>query len=1092
MNNDDYYFNVKEIFDLPPLEEIEKIEKEVIEMIDTKKKAIRRFNDKYLKKISTILPSKKRILQKDVIELNDSVKEIEQDISEDMKVIKNTKRLVEEKDISKRIDLIPRISFEDDEYLEQLQYIFSDMGLSDDTRYDQAYKNTCNAAYEVRPHQRIIYTLASPSIKNNFLVYHDMGTGKTCALVQSILSLALYYYQKSFKNEDGPPPGILLLNQDDKQRELYINEIIKGCYYFGITPTDKKSVPNSNNTYMKMDVDEQNSFFCEGEMNGEYIKFHKTPYESGDDTYPSENPNLLEEGETRMDKNGVVYRVKALRNSKIWKKQSSIFLFVKISKMTKKIYATPKIIDDIFDRDNGYIPKRGAILIDEAHNFINPKNMNTLKNINSNESSAYFNYRKAIFDCDIKKIFFTGTPSNDFSINGTQDIFNLINFLAPQKFENSYTVLNGKKIEKKNWFKFNDFFDEEKNIRTPKRRELIAKMKSIVSYFTYRFDYSIYPEMRVNLFIDRVKKSFTNDKNLSMKYNSMTGDFENFEESDGEPAVVYVNTEMTKSMSKVKFPFQTTKKNPTIPKHEAICKLVVMNPNRKHFFFMDMNTAPQSGVYNFATQIFPKLVDKYYNATTKRNKILIKFGLFWKIDFKNGGENAFVNALSQYIKYIKSKVSKINPKMECEFYCVLESNERIIKMDKESRFTLPPTYKFTFDSFQIFLEKNPELQNNDKFMIVENRRTMNHPLKMFKIIYNHIENKQGHIVKYVFGMNDSREGLDLFTTSFVHFLKPPESISVFQQASARAARFCSFARYYPKKEIPHTYTPIIYFDTYVESNPSSDTETFWMKQYNDKEKIKNGEQSPTEKVLELFQKNSIDCNLHSQRTKTECQSKIVFKNLGKTCVSPYNGSIINFKFFPSFRSCYTRNLIPISTKFTEWHYALFLLFQKHDVTPKSLEGRFNHLAEVASDLINKYYKVNKITLNGMISSIQYIYYIFLKNKNTENLKYFKAIQYILNIQFNRLTNSEKQQFEQNQSTRDFVDILFEKGRKLQIIENSKEIPKKLKKDLNEISILLLSKKYNLILENANIKKIQTSKTRSGKTFKGLGNLRNRK
>ena len=100
MNNDDYYFNVKEIFDLPPLEEIENIEKEVIEMIDTKKKAIRRFNDKYLKKISTIIPSKKRTLQKDVIELNDSVKEIEQDISEDMKVIKNTKRIVEEKDLS--------------------------------------------------------------------------------------------------------------------------------------------------------------------------------------------------------------------------------------------------------------------------------------------------------------------------------------------------------------------------------------------------------------------------------------------------------------------------------------------------------------------------------------------------------------------------------------------------------------------------------------------------------------------------------------------------------------------------------------------------------------------------------------------------------------------------------------------------------------------------------------------------------------------------------------------------------------------------------------------------------------------------------
>ena len=106
--------------------------------------------------------------------------------------------------------------------------------LKDVRRYLQQFKPpeevpdvsrcTGGAAFAPMPYQLIPPALMTPEYPKNLLVYHDMGTGKSCTLVMCLLALAKYYRHA----EPGErPPGALVLLQND--HPAYIGEIRKGC-----------------------------------------------------------------------------------------------------------------------------------------------------------------------------------------------------------------------------------------------------------------------------------------------------------------------------------------------------------------------------------------------------------------------------------------------------------------------------------------------------------------------------------------------------------------------------------------------------------------------------------------------------------------------------------------------------------------------------------------------------------------------------------------------------------------------------------------------------------------------------------------------
>lgn len=89
--------------------------------------------------------------------------------------------------------------------------------------------------FSQKPYQKLIAQLASPEIKMNLLIYHDMGTGKTCSITLAILQMARYYM------ENPPPqkiiPGVLVLIQNTGNIPRYYAEYKKGCRDIGWSET---------------------------------------------------------------------------------------------------------------------------------------------------------------------------------------------------------------------------------------------------------------------------------------------------------------------------------------------------------------------------------------------------------------------------------------------------------------------------------------------------------------------------------------------------------------------------------------------------------------------------------------------------------------------------------------------------------------------------------------------------------------------------------------------------------------------------------------------------------------------------------------
>ena len=81
-------------------------------------------------------------------------------------------------------------------------------------------------AYEIKPYQKIISVLSNPKINMNLLVYHDMGTGKTCSITLSILQCAKHYQNVPVQKKI---PALLVLIQNVGNIPRYFAEYEKGC-----------------------------------------------------------------------------------------------------------------------------------------------------------------------------------------------------------------------------------------------------------------------------------------------------------------------------------------------------------------------------------------------------------------------------------------------------------------------------------------------------------------------------------------------------------------------------------------------------------------------------------------------------------------------------------------------------------------------------------------------------------------------------------------------------------------------------------------------------------------------------------------------
>lgn len=949
------------------------IQRKVKSIDPSKIDEVKNLYEKYKKEFdNSVLKYQKQL---DSMKLRRQLKSFDKDVSSIQKEIQlmgkkkdlllNSKEVMQTK-INLSIKKMEKtINADESQFLDDLRDLLSENGLSFKD-YEKEYEGACfSKEYLIKPHQKFLYNFSRPNVEGNLLVYQDMGTGKTCGIIQCILSIAKYYANAP----QTTPIGILLLLQNLDNKTLYIREFDKGCQYMEEGVQIKKVAENIREILI---------------------------------------PGIP-----------LFYLISSDNNLRFYRKNESnnkneTFVYVTISKMTNKVNGNPKI----FKKENYYMPsKGGAVIVDEAHNLINPAYLKTIGN-----SPILQEYKKGIFESKVKKIFFTGTPSNDFT--KTEYIFQLLNMLVYRKFSN--------KID--NWFRESDYFNPDGTFIPEKKNELIDRIKHVISYFSYQYDYSVFPKLEANVKY-APNARFTDDKGgLLLNYDNSTKEFMKSGETEGRPAI-YVKVKPTSSnsdrgrrgLAKTKTHTFKTADN----KHKAISYMVYYNINAKHFFFMDVPTASRPGMEVFAKK---KLMDNLntISGNNKNEKFqLLQLGLKWFI--KDDDIPEFQTKLFDHIDRLKQK-----------------SNSNI----------------FIF----VILEGKTVIQrkNNSEDLHFSFKKTTNRmvdPISLFKFLYNHEKNKDGRYIKFVFGTQDFKEGLDLFSTTYVHFLAPPESISVYEQALARAARFCSFRHVSDKTK--HFYTPILYF----EDDEKESRRVF---------RIISQKKTPTELVLDLMKEVSMDCSLHTSKTKIKCNSKtsidFSMNNENNYCVSPFNLLTSSKR---KNISCYTLLNIPSNKSFSEFDYVLKKLLEKNNISPKRLQ--LGNFLETIKSAFNYYYRTKNISLQTVHSSLEYLYYTLI-NTSSEEKKYTQAILAILQNRFNSLSPKVKNAFDNHQDLEKIIETLYNKGNKLQTIVNYKDLLSEIKASMNEWKNI--KKQYSEIItktKNPSIKLVSGT-TRSGKIY----------
>jgi hypothetical protein len=233
-------------------------------------------------------------------------------------------------------------------------------------------------------------------------------------------------------------------------------------------------------------------------------------------------------------------------------------------------------------------------------------------------------------------------------------------------------------------------------------------------------------------------------------------------------------------------------------------------------------------------------------------------------------------------------------------------------------------------------------------------------------------------------------------------------------------------------------------------------------------------------VLDLMKEVSMDCSLHTSKTKIKCNSKtsidFSMNNQNNYCVSPFNLLTSSKR---KNISCYTLLNIPSNKSFSEFDYVLKKLLEKNNISPKRLQ--LGNFLETIKSAFNYYYRTKNISLQTVHSSLEYLYYTLI-NTSSEEKKYAQAILAILQNRFNSLSPKVKNAFDNHQDLEKIIETLYNKGNKLQTIVNYKDLLSEIKASMNEWKNI--KKQYSEIItktKNPSIKLVSGT-TRSGKIY----------
>jgi hypothetical protein len=686
--------------------------------------------------------------------------------------------------------------------------------------FDEDWTPACKLTGPIEPnvYQKIPAALANPDNGTNLLVYHDMGTGKTCTLVLILLQLAIYYWNHP---GDGVA-GCLVLVQNDNAVTAYTTELFaenKRCGYEVLDHFRKETGVTMEST-------------------GDFEAKAKASV-SVDASKGSPESHKSEKASPEMR----------------WtfkKSDGRPFFVVVFNKMSRRLSSKPEgWVDEL--------PKRGVVIVDEAHNLEDPLNMKTK---DKNHVSDYLAQLEG-HGKNLKLIFLTGTPTT----GRLWRLLKLLELLTKTRYPilAEAQTLSLKEPTKKEQElhdkldnKLADMFFEKNGSKYVWKKEELEKfqktLKGKVSYVTLVNDPQVFARFAVSLNVPLVDpKDGPSSRHLSPSNSNgavlvQSGSGFDVEAFKTGTEYVLVKTEMQKSFKSKKKDddlkshdvFVPYKKEAIVPAWDAVFTLVSANNyNKKHFFFYDFPSRVA-----VPTDFGKAFVKKFFDPTDADHALMTKL-----VDD------------AETIPTFRSVIRKIFGRYSSRITC---TEPELIRKFREATKGKGIAVDITGKS-----DDGPESSEN---------------MALFECIYNHPENNEGRLIKYVFAGKGQKEGLSLYSTEYVHVLSPPTSERSLQQAVRRTLRFCGMKDLDKKNWVV---TVLLYC-------ADSDGKKCCRDRYCDNLKtwsIMPGTSSePVDLVLEALQENAVDCEILQPLTKVKCHGDTARSGKKPVCASLWGSS----------------------------------------------------------------------------------------------------------------------------------------------------------------------------------------------------------
>ncbi len=795
---------------------------------------------------------------------------------------------------------------------------------------------TRDAPFTMTMYQNLVAELMDKTLGydlKGLLLFHDMGTGKTCSIVAIVHSFYKYYSRQAA--EEVLPTVLLFVQNKDSMTnyQRYFKMCGSGMQWKLDTTFESSSrstliyiMSNEFRPVMRFVIHHMKVVFDDVLLRAMYKE------------YPASF-------QTRCDE--TLYRDKLFPGK-----------------------------SDVKFR-NAVVPYRGAIIIDEAHNVVDARDMRQGDSLKTNVTNMTARIVEMIMKrTDLPVVLSTGTPAGgreteiEVDDNGKETgkvlevgfgnllrVMDLVRrpcdpseSMVPPAAMKTFFLSTGEPYVKYDGnLAAEYYFDESPAVssretedptvvddktytwKQGKRAEFMSKVLHFVSYVTLENDPTKYPRKRA--WFPTETSSLTSGHYVvrARLGNTEMPTFQVDAQTTGTNAtsVIYVPThksQWSKLTPNGGYSSRRLKQYP-LPNKWRVLRWMLGHKamlEKKHFLFHPAKGSQAEVLAGYRKHSHPSIEDtpemsllRYLESELDIHEIDYVPDIFAGLDA------AVEIRANKYIDFLKSDDPQIRERGEGSARDD-ELQERADKwyrdFDAMVKSARPPSWVTAANRCVVLRDKSPP-KDNSPFSIRETEAIL--------AVYNHPKNKDGRYIRYVFATMAHKEGINVMMTHCVHLLEPLKGRGSTEQAEARVRRMNAHVLEPDvSKWIVHSFVYVADFPPEVPTSPS-DPHAFEIRL------IRNQDVGTAAGLaVEAIKDASLDCHLFSEYTQrkncytvaldgyTPKETEMMMRH--GVCMSVTESNLQDGKFRPlvigfesvpgqgirTVEECYARHMIP--------------------------------------------------------------------------------------------------------------------------------------------------------------------------------------